>query len=516
MNGHKLMTLLRELQLGNESCKSLSVEYLFDTPLAAALTGISKVVNADNVFDLEERRAWLKLKKRGDDMSLAHCESLLQLCNEDVLSDDFDDDEIAFLEEQIRLEEERNRMVDARLEELDSELALLEEEEGEEESEMAGFDSGNYSQEGDLNEVSETYSRISTFSGSLEDTITSSTALPLVMLRRYAEAEDDYGLELTNLTKQLLSSRMSLLNSVFKKSSDDIMKRSPDELQLMARYRSSSSRLIQAKLFLEIHKFAIFPEEKLVSILSSLMHEAQPLMHGLGVALRSASEGFVSSQDGSDLDLQSARLVYFIDTKRRILERLMEQYCRLLVFLDLRCYDQLLHDDLAKFLQQSKDFFQSLASEKARMQRSLDEVAAFANTPCSNESSPAVHGAIDAIRSITFPHLPYLTPVTAAQEQSVVCHGESDEALRVLTTDSRKRLSKANADAAAWEENLRSIGTSLLRTSDMVVEESRAVEDREAAVQLHRLKGKYQMASKSVLHAVDVEARASRRAAKPV
>ena len=61
-----------------------------------------------------------------------------------------------------------------------------------------------------------------------------------------------------------------------------------------------------------------------------------------------------------------------------------------------------------------------------------------------------------------------------------------------------------------------SIGTSLLRTSDMVVEESRAVEDREAAVQLHRLKGKYQMASKSVLHAVDVEARASRRAAKPV
>jgi len=510
------MTLLMELGLGDESCKTLSMEYLFDTPLAPALMGISKVVDADNVLDLEERRAWLKMKKKGEDMSLADCERLLQLENEEVPSDNYDD-EIAFLEERIRQEEERRRLLDERMEQLDSDLTLLEEEE-EEEEEDDDYKSKltrSENDERDLKEVSDAYSRISTFAGSLEDTVSESTALPLVESQRYADAEDEYGLELTSLTKHLLSSRMSLLNSVFKPSTDESKKRSPDEVQLKERYRCSSSRLIQAKLSLEIHKVAIFPEDKVVSIFSSLIHEARALMEKLGAALDSASEGFVSSQDGSDLDLQSARLIYFVDTKRRILDRLMEQCCRQLVFLDLRYADELLHDDLAKFLQQSKDFLQNLASEKARMQRSLDGVSAFANAPCSSQSSPAVHDAVEAVKNIILPELPPLVPVATPKEPTVPINDETDEeVLQMLMTEWRKRLTKNEADSKAWEENLRSVGTRLLRISDTVVEESRSLQDREAAVQLHRLQGKYKMATKSVLHAVDVEARAARRDAK--
>ena len=53
-------------------------------------------------------------------------------------------------------------------------------------------------------------------------------------------------------------------------------------------------------------------------------------------------------------------------------------------------------------------------------------------------------------------------------------------------------------------------GTGLLRIGSVVAEESRTLEDPQSTVELHRLQGQYQMASKGVLHAVDVDARAAR------
>ena len=55
---------------------------------------------------------------------------------------------------------------------------------------------------------------------SIGDSLFSSTALPLLDTRRYAEAEDEFRAGLTSLSKQLLASRMTLLNAVFNPPED--------------------------------------------------------------------------------------------------------------------------------------------------------------------------------------------------------------------------------------------------------------------------------------------------------
>ena len=90
------------------------------------------------------------------------------------------------------------------------------------------------------------------------------------------------------------------------------------------------------------------------------------------------------------------------------------------------------------------------------MQRSLDGVSAFANAPCSSQSSPAVHDAVEAVKNIILPELPPLVPVATPKEPTVPINDETDEeVLQMLTTEWRKRLTKNEADSKAWEENLR-------------------------------------------------------------
>ena len=81
MNGRKLMSLMTDLELGPEACRTLPAEHLFDTPLAPALKGILRTVTADHVLELDQRRAWLKMKKRGEDLDAAECDRLLELDN---------------------------------------------------------------------------------------------------------------------------------------------------------------------------------------------------------------------------------------------------------------------------------------------------------------------------------------------------------------------------------------------------------------------------------------------------
>ena len=75
------MVLLKELKLGNEAT-SVSAEYLFDTPLAPALTGIQVVVDADNAVDHEQWKTWSHMKKKGKDYAEAKCDQLLDLLGE--------------------------------------------------------------------------------------------------------------------------------------------------------------------------------------------------------------------------------------------------------------------------------------------------------------------------------------------------------------------------------------------------------------------------------------------------
>ena len=62
------------------------------------------------------------------------------------------------------------------------------------------------------------------------------------------------------------------------------------------------------------------------------------------------------------MDLQFARLNYFVEKKRRILDHLLEQCCRQMVFLDLRGVDALMHEELSQLLNQSRDLFKNVVS----------------------------------------------------------------------------------------------------------------------------------------------------------
>ena len=63
---------------------------------------------------------------------------------------------------------------------------------------------------------------------------------------------------------------------------------------------------------------------------------------------------------------------------------------------------------------------------------------------------------------------------------------------------------------------IQTFGRELLRVRDSVAEESSSLEDPQLAVELNRLQRQYQMATKNVQHAVDVEAREGRPINKAV
>jgi len=504
---------MTELGLGPESCRSLPAEYLFDTPLAPALKGIMRVVTADNVLELEERRAWERMKEKGEDMTVANCDRLLELPNEDT-AEEVTDDDLAFIRDQIRLEENWSEMLDARLAQLDAQDTLSYGEDGG--SEVEGNDPGFDSSQQNLDDVAETYSAISSASGVLKETISSSAVLPLLESQRYAEAEDEYQSALTSLSRQLLSTRMSLLNTVFHPSNEDD-KRSSEKSEIKERYRESMKTLIMAKLDLRIYE--LLKDSNVMDAAlpnSSVECDVSGAVDKLKAALDNAADCFVSNKDDSDLDLQLARLTNFVDTKRQILDHLLEQYSRQMVFLDLSSTDELLYEELSQLLTQTRELFQKLASGKATIQRSLDVACAFANPPAPKDSSADFHELLDAIKGLVIAEIPPLIPLEAVKDQSrstKTATAEDVEVLQELEAEWQRKDSKCASNEKAWDDELKTFGSGLLRVGEIAVEESRTLEDPQAAIDLHRLQGQYQMASKCVLHADEVNSRASRPSA---
>ena len=71
-----------ELGLGTDESRSANIEHLFDTPLGPTLKALTKILTTDNVVDLDERRAWMRMKERGEDMDEENCDRVLQLRRE--------------------------------------------------------------------------------------------------------------------------------------------------------------------------------------------------------------------------------------------------------------------------------------------------------------------------------------------------------------------------------------------------------------------------------------------------
>jgi len=526
MSGRKLINKFAELGLGTDESRSANIEHLFDTPLGPTLKALTKILTADNMVDLDERRAWLRMKERGEDMDEENCDRVLQLRREDTIGDVTDED-IAELEEQLRQQEEMSQMLDAELARLDAKLAVINDEEETDKSDLldSNRDIVSDSVKVGLEDVAATFSKISISSRSIGDSLFSSTALPLLDTRRYAEAEDEFRAGLTSLSKQLLASRMTLLNAVFNPPEEHADDRKGDVLAMRDRYRCSLKKLILAKL--ELLLLESLPNAKMREALGSQLStdpEFQTTIGKLSEALDCAADSFVSDKVGPDLDLQLARLNFFIETKRQILDHLMDQWCRQIAFCDLWNGDAILHEELSHFLKDVKEFSRRLASERATMQRSLDVVSGFSNAPDSNRHSRHFSNALEAVKRLVIGQLPPL--VSAAREEAPSDDTRQrgadstattdDEVVKILQLEWQKRESRCLSDASTWDDELKTFGRELLRVRDSVAEESSSLEDPQLTVELDRLQRQYQMASKNVQHAVDVEAREGRPINKAV
>jgi len=528
MSGRKLINKFAELGLGTDESRSANIEHLFDTPLGPTLKALTKILTADNVVDLDERRAWMRMKERGEDMDEENCNRVLQLRREDTVGDVTDED-IAQLEEQLLQQEGRSQLLDAEIARLDAKLAVIDDEE----EETVGSDllDSNRNILSDpvkvgVEDVEATFSKISFSSRSIGDSLFSSTGLPLLDTRRYAQAEDEFRAGLTSLSKQLLASRMTLLNGVFNPPEDHADERKGDMLAMKDRYRCSLKKLILAKL--ELLLLESLPNAKMREALGSQLStdpDFQTTVGKLSEALDGAAESFVSDKVGPDLDLQLARLNFFIETKRQILDHLMDQWCRQIAFCDLLNGDAILHEELSHFLKDVKEFSRRLASERATMQRALDEVSGFSNAPDCNRHSRHFSSALEAVKRLVIGPLPPLVSATreeASNDDSRRRGADAptpttdDEVVKILQLEWQKRESRCLSDAATWDEELKTFGRELLRVRDSVAEESSSLEDPQLAVELNRLQRQYQMATKNVQHAVDVEAREGRPINKAV
>ena len=104
------------------------------------------------------------------------------------------------------------------------------------------------------------------------------------------------------------------------------------------------------------------------------------------------------------------------------------------------------------------------ASERATMQRSLDEVSGFSNAPDCNRQACHFSSALEAVKRLVIGQLPPL--LSAAREE--VSSDDSrrrgadastattdDEVVKMLQLEWQKRESRCLSDAATWDEELK-------------------------------------------------------------
>jgi len=497
------MLLLKELKLG-EDATSVSAEYLFDTPLAPALAGISVVVDADNVVDHEQWKTWSQIKRRGKDNAEAKCDQLLDLLGEDEA--EVDDDDFAMLEEQLREEMEIGELLDDDIAEARAKQDLLSGR-VERHPSVSGTDALDDRLRSDLHHVGKTFEAISKTARIIEVSTSPAMFAASSGVPRYLAAEDEFRAALTRFSKSLLSTRSSLLSSAFKTPADPLGLSRRENEELKNQYRDASRHLIRAKME---HKFQetcsnFFKNPPGIShqaLPTSCHLEMQELKKKLDKILDEAANCFTSCKDSSDLDLQLARLNYFVNVKRQIKDYLTDQYSRLSFLSDLLVTDRCFREDLDKFLKESLASLASTASENASKQQSLNVVSSFVNAPSPHSGSSPYSDALLAFISLVIPDVPPLLPSSKAVSD--------EEVMELLCAEWKRREAQCAVDAEAWEKDLYPFASGLLALRDRVAKE--ASEVPQYSVELRRLTDQYKMATKTVTRAVDLHARASKPA----
>ena len=103
------------------------------------------------------------------------------------------------------------------------------------------------------------------------------------------------------------------------------------------------------------------------------------------------------------------------------------------------------------------------ASERATMQRSLDEVSGFSNAPDCNRQARHFSSALEAVKRLVIGQLPPLVSATreeASTDDSRRRGADSptattDEVVKMLQLEWQKRESRCLSDAATWDEELK-------------------------------------------------------------
>jgi len=497
------MVLLKELKLGNEAT-SVSAEYLFDTPLAPALTGIQVVVDADNAVDHEQWKTWSHMKKKGKDYAEAKCDQLLDLLGEDEA--EVDDDDIAMLEEQLREELEIGELIDNDIAEAQAKQDLLSSR-VERHLAVSGTDALDDRLRSDLHQVGKTFENISKTARHIEGSISPAMFLASSGVSRYLAAEDEFNGALTRFSKSLLSTRSSLLSSAFKKPTDPLGLSRRENEELKNQYRDALRRLIRANMERKFQETCSNylknpPSNSHQSLPTSCHLETQELKKKMDTILDEAANCFTSCKDSSDLDLQLARLNYFVNVKRQIKDYLTDQYSRLSFLSDLLVTDRCFREDFEKFVKESLASVVSTASENASKQQSLNVVSSFANSTSFHSGSSPFSDALVAFKNFVVPDVPPLLPNSKATSD--------EEVMELLRAEWKRREAQCAVNAEAWERDLKPFASGLLALRDHVAKEASEVPRH--SVELRRLTDQYQMAMKTVTCAVDLHARASKPA----
>lgn len=501
MGDRSLMPLIKLLNLQNEA-SSASSAYLFDTPLAEMLAGVLKVVGADNVLDLDEIGMWNELQQKGEVLDEATCDAILQLDSEDESDEDYDD--IEELREQLRIAEERDRELSRQIAEADARKDILYGLEAPSTTPaLAGCDSGNSSI--DLDAAACVYSSSDRSTREIE-----AVSFEQLGAVRYLSSEEEFLSCLTSFSKQLLSTPMSLLDSGLKSTSQSsILSKDSDELdELQVRYREASRKLARGKMELKYEEMlsSLHAEDNSVSSLTKYDHESEVLRGKFSSVLEDASKAFVFCKDASDLDLQLARLRFCHDAKKRILEHLVDQLSRHVVFADLLAADSLFYRNLKSFLGETKESISLMTTKKSSTQRSLDVISSFANAPLGFSKSDLSLG-FSALTRLVVDDLPPL--VSSESEQSGCSTMFSIEEMAFLLADEwDSREYDFDAEDKAWANDLQKCGAGLRKMDDHLYVKSRALLDPRVTAELFRLKDQLHLAKKSTAQAVELSGRA--------
>jgi len=229
----------------------------------------------------------------------------------------------------------------------------------------------------------------------------------------------------------------------------------------------------------------------------------QDLRGKFSSVLTTASEAFVFCKDSSDLDLQFGRLRFCDLVKKRILEQLVDQHSRQIVFAGLLCADALFQKNLQSFLVDSKIDISAMTSKKSSVQRSLDIISSFVNaSPADNRCDLAT--GLAALSRFVDDEIPPLSPPSTFERHV----NFSEWTLNVLGEEWDARESKCLENEACWTEELQKCVTSVLKTYDRLMVESRSLLNPRVDVEMRRLKDQLVMAKKSITRAVELSDRA--------